>query len=768
MASVVDIIVLDDDGDDEERPSCSPEAKKSPSEPPPPSEPQSNEKKDGGSSQNKASMSAENQKLFEEFVEYCSKVTTEHPEVIAFLQSRFSKANATYLSSVEFRNTLGRCLTRVQSKQTKVYVYINELCTVLKNHSEKKKVSLQSKPAAPQRDKVETDKTRDNFPDYRDILQEVQKANERHNLGLTRKNVQSISQDAFRDLGNKLQYRRHLDMVYNFGSHLTDTYKNGLDPADHDTTLARRLRDNRSLAETRLEDVIKKFVEKQDEGDEEDWKNKEQDDEMPSTSKGLKDSPRSRKTESSKSDESEEEEDEDEESEESDVDIEEELRQSQEAADGDEDEEIPAEYSNETDQKMEETSDPQSSSPAGKEEGENAESDNSDQDADEVEEGTDKDEDQDLYSASTSLSPEKEDLNTRLEIEMEKAESATSGDSNDSQPDNKTQEEHADHVEQDKSSVCSGVTSCDEADSRDGPLEHLEMTVVEEEFVGNGENNTEVVNVPYVKAEMPSSEEQGTSKCTDTKTDVEKDSKSPMIKGKDGKFSRLDKCISKLTGSLSHKVATGTEDDGISHVNNKNLGSGGISRTKKQSRKLVCVDTPAERWDSVRKIAFSHRQSADENSDVVHLDGSRNGTRSESSNGVHRDVVRTSTPINRLKRKRDPTTPTEPVFNVKVEDLGTNRRKRKATSQLWTGNGVTKYNGEENGTQQKLKRPKLNSSYTSYSSPSEPCSDNEHDITLDLMVTCSPQMTPTKTPSPQHKTDAATQCDPDEVIVLSD
>lgn len=272
-----------------------------------------------------------------QFVDYCSKLTVEHPEVIAFLQGRFSKANTTYLSSVEFRNTMGRCLTRVQGKQSKVYVYINELCTVLKNNTEKKKVSLQTQAASvPQPKKAEAEnppadveeevpekkagskhqirrlenllrlysqeiqklqekelsledmddedssyiqesrlkqkmlrifeklcelkdcssltgrvieqriryqgtrykevnrrlekfinKTRDIFPDYSDVLQVVQKASERHNLALTRKQVQSIAQDAFRDLGNKLQHRRHLDMVYNFGCHLTDSYKSG-------------------------------------------------------------------------------------------------------------------------------------------------------------------------------------------------------------------------------------------------------------------------------------------------------------------------------------------------------------------------------------------------------------------------------------------------------------------------------------------------------------------------------------------------------------
>lgn len=834
-------------------------------------------------------MSAENQKLFEEFVDYCSKLTAEHPEVIPFLKKCHSKVNASYLSSVEFRNTLGRCLTRVQGKQTKLYVYINELCTVLKNHSEKKKVPLRTQPATPQRDKVEAgvakesvetenskeegetentneevpekkagskhqirrlesllrlyaqeiqklqekelslddmddedstyiqesrlkqkmiriyeklcelkdcssltgrvieqrieykgtrykevnrrlekfiNKTRDVFPDYGDILKVVQKANERHSLGLTRKHVQSIAQDAFRDLGNKLKDRRHLDLVYNFGSHLTDPYKSGEDPAKHDPSLARRLCENRSLALNRLEDVIKKFAEMQDQGDEEDWKNKNRE-EVPSTSKDVKDSSRSRRAQSHSSHESEEDEDEDEESEESDVDIEEELRQSQEAADDENEEDMTVDYSNETDQKMEETSDHQNSSPASKEEGENEESSDSDQDGDE--EDTDKDEDQDLSSGSTSLSAEKEDQNMSLELEVEMADPASPCLSNDTQVVNQSQEDHA---EQEKGNGTSGVTS-EEAVSESHNEEQLEMSVVEEDFVWGNAKTTEEENVPYVEAKTPSSKEQ----CTDTQN-LEKDTKTPTIKGKEGKFSRLDKCINKITGSLAHKSIktekaspVRSEQERFRHVNHKKLHLGGTPRTEEQSSngKLVCVDTPGERWDPVRKIAFS--QSSEKNSDVVHLDSSKNSTCSDTSNGVHKAMVVPSTPINRLKRKRDMNTPTETGLTMKCEEVGSNRRKRKNTSQLWTGNGVAKYKGEENGKEQKLNVAKLSrvsSTYTSYSSPSEPCSDNEHDITLDLMVTCSPQMTPNRTPSRHNKTDAATQCDPDEVIVLSD
>ncbi len=82
-----------------------------------------------------------------QFVEHCSKYSQDHPEVVTYLQSRYSKALPTFLSSVEFRNSLGRCLTRAQANTGKTFVYINELCTVLKQHTARKRTSIQSVPS---------------------------------------------------------------------------------------------------------------------------------------------------------------------------------------------------------------------------------------------------------------------------------------------------------------------------------------------------------------------------------------------------------------------------------------------------------------------------------------------------------------------------------------------------------------------------------------------------------------------------------------------
>ncbi|NXP06515.1 DAXX protein, partial [Thinocorus orbignyianus] len=329
---------------------------------------------------------------FQQFLDLCTPLTEEHPEVVPFLSGRHQKATPDFLSSAELRNVLSRCLGRVRSRPDKVYVYINELCTTLKAHTLRRKLapvslnssistkatspspsppnalptstttissssstsssSTSSSPGGSKRQirylenllRVYTGEIRrlqekeldlnelDNedspylqesrlkrrmmriferlcqlkrcssltgrvieqrisyrgtrypevnrrierfinrpevFPDYTDILKVIQKASARHSLGLARRQMESMAQDAFREVGNRLQERRHLDLVYNFGSHLTDQYRPGTDPALVDPELAKRLRKNRTVALTRLDSVISHYAQLQDESEEE-------------------------------------------------------------------------------------------------------------------------------------------------------------------------------------------------------------------------------------------------------------------------------------------------------------------------------------------------------------------------------------------------------------------------------------------------------------------------------------------------------------------
>nr|BAE33708.1 unnamed protein product [Mus musculus] len=394
MATDDSIIVLDDDDEDEAA------AQPGPSNLPPnpastgpgPGLSQqatglSEPRVDGGSSNSgsRKCYKLDNEKLFEEFLELCKTETSDHPEVVPFLHKLHQRAQSVFLASAEFCNILSRVLARSRKRPAKIYVYINELCTVLKAHSIKKKLNLApaasttseasgpNPPTEPPSDLTNTENTAseasrtrgsrrqiqrleqllalyvaeirrlqekeldlselddpdssylqearlkrklirlfgrlcelkdcssltgrvieqripyrgtrypevnrrierlinkpglDTFPDYGDVLRAVEKAATRHSLGLPRQQLQLLAQDAFRDVGVRLQERRHLDLIYNFGCHLTDDYRPGVDPALSDPTLARRLRENRTLAMNRLDEVISKYAMMQDKTEE--------------------------------------------------------------------------------------------------------------------------------------------------------------------------------------------------------------------------------------------------------------------------------------------------------------------------------------------------------------------------------------------------------------------------------------------------------------------------------------------------------------------
>lgn len=388
MASADSVIVLDDDDEDEAAaqpgPSHLPSNTVSPG---PEASGPSESHGDGGSSQSggRKCYKLENERLFGEFLELCKMQTADHPEVVPFLYKLQQRAQSLFLASAEFCNILSRVLSRARNRPAKLYVYINELCTVLKAHSTKKKLNLacvasapsessgDNPPSAPSSDLTtaentasEASRTRgsrrqiqrleqllalyvaeirrlqekeldlselddpdstylqearlkrklirlfgrlcelkgcssltgrvieqrisyrgtrypevnrrieklinkpgpDAFPDYGDVLRAVEKAATRHSLGLPRQQLQVMAQDAFRDVGVRLQERRHLDLIYNFGCHLTDDYRPGIDPALSDPTLARRLRENRTLAMNRLDEVISKYAVMQDRSEE--------------------------------------------------------------------------------------------------------------------------------------------------------------------------------------------------------------------------------------------------------------------------------------------------------------------------------------------------------------------------------------------------------------------------------------------------------------------------------------------------------------------
>ncbi|KAM8841135.1 death domain-associated protein 6 isoform 2-T3 [Spinachia spinachia] len=471
------IIVLDDEEEESPRPTWSPSVSSSqhakevfPPRAQRPAPTHITQSPFASAKKDKHVVQAENQRLFSEFVEHCSSLTQSCPEVLTFLQTKHAKASPEYLSSVEFRNTLGRCLTRTQANRSKAFVYINELCTALRQRAVKRRQTLTKVEASPStssstpqftsdlfkkkagtkgkgganpaaedkqpstsrlqegdnREDQESQKkakrasrkqiaylenlltvyndeiyrlqhaelnlddlgaedslyiqehklkrkmikiyeklcelkncstltgrvieqrirynstrypeinkkierfinspeAQQNPPDYQDILQQVLRANERHKLCLSRKQLNQMAQEAFRETGSCMQERRHLDLVYNFGSRLTDAYKPATDPALADPSLLRKLRSNREVALSRLEGVITRFANKQGDTEEQDRARRLEKD------RKEKEVPKSENGEENKEVngvEEEEEEEEDEDDVSSDPDIEEEIQAS--------------------------------------------------------------------------------------------------------------------------------------------------------------------------------------------------------------------------------------------------------------------------------------------------------------------------------------------------------------------------------------------------------------------------------------------------------
>ena len=76
--------------------------------------------------------------------------------------------------------------------------------------------------------------------------------------------AETLARDIFTEVGKRLQQRRVVDFILNFESHLTNEYKSDQDPALSDGELQKRLMENWKTGKKRLDDVIEKFAQKQE------------------------------------------------------------------------------------------------------------------------------------------------------------------------------------------------------------------------------------------------------------------------------------------------------------------------------------------------------------------------------------------------------------------------------------------------------------------------------------------------------------------------
>ena len=104
----------------------------------------------------------------------------------------------------------------------------------------------------------------DEFPDYFDICQLVDRCNTKHGLGISTEEKSQLSRKIFKEVGKLLKDRRQRDFIAHFGSHLTDSCKTGEDPASVDLVLLDKLKASLREGQAKLEELCEGFVVKQE------------------------------------------------------------------------------------------------------------------------------------------------------------------------------------------------------------------------------------------------------------------------------------------------------------------------------------------------------------------------------------------------------------------------------------------------------------------------------------------------------------------------
>ncbi|XP_062620564.1 neurofilament medium polypeptide-like isoform X2 [Saccostrea cucullata] len=123
------------------------------------------------------------------------------------------------------------------------------------------------------------------FPDYHDVKEIIISVNKSKSLRIKTSAIDRLAREAFADVGDQLQKRREQDFQYTFLGHLPPEKKvvrNEDDPAYDDKALQLKLEENKKISKSRLNEVLEKYVQKQerrDEGedDEDDTQEEEED-----------------------------------------------------------------------------------------------------------------------------------------------------------------------------------------------------------------------------------------------------------------------------------------------------------------------------------------------------------------------------------------------------------------------------------------------------------------------------------------------------------
>lgn len=104
----------------------------------------------------------------------------------------------------------------------------------------------------------------DEFPDYVDMCDLVDRCNTKHNLGISLTEKMQLSEKLFKAVGKVIKCRRSRDYRAHFGSHLTDLVKMEDDPAIEDRVLLDQLQKSLDQGQKLMQTLVDDFVVKQE------------------------------------------------------------------------------------------------------------------------------------------------------------------------------------------------------------------------------------------------------------------------------------------------------------------------------------------------------------------------------------------------------------------------------------------------------------------------------------------------------------------------
>ncbi len=104
----------------------------------------------------------------------------------------------------------------------------------------------------------------DQFPDYFDVVELIERCNQKHNLGISAEEKSALSRQIFKEVGSILKECRQRDFISHFGGHLTDEVKLEEDPSLVDEVLLEKLKESYRVSHEKMEQMCEEYVSKQE------------------------------------------------------------------------------------------------------------------------------------------------------------------------------------------------------------------------------------------------------------------------------------------------------------------------------------------------------------------------------------------------------------------------------------------------------------------------------------------------------------------------